>query len=325
MQIGRLFETVYILLHQQNVTAKQLAEHFEVSQRTIYRDIELLGAYGIPIYTNKGRGGGIGLIDSFVLNRSLLTSQEQKDILTGLQSLQAVHYTDAGNLLAKLCGLFNQEAASWVEIDFSSWKPAERDDFNLVKSAILRQEKITFHYYNSRGERSRREVEPLQLYYKYRTWYLWGICAQKQAVRLFKLSRMKGLAATGKGFERKPVPELIPEEAEKRIAGSTAETTLDELKANDAGRENAPHFEKNVTKIDIKIDASQAYRVYDEYEDGQIVREEDGSFLVTAFFPEDEWVYGHILSYGPFAQVVEPARVRAIIRDKLEKTLRRYL
>lgn len=304
MQIGRLFETVYILLHQQNVTAKELAEHFEVSQRTIYRDIELLGSYGIPIYTNKGRGGGIGLIDSFVLKRSLLTTQEQKDILAGLQSLQAVHYTDAAGLLAKLCGMFNQEAASWVEIDFSSWNPGEQNDFQLIKSAIMQQEKIIFYYYNRLGDHSRREVEPLQLYFKHRTWYLKAFCTHKQDIRLFKLSRIKELSATGEHFERSQL--LI-----KSDETGTGEL-LEQLPAN-------------ITKIVLKIDASQAYRIYDEYQDEEVLQLEDGSFIVTTYFPEDEWVYGHILSYGPYAEVLEPVRVRRLINDKLQKTLQRYL
>ncbi|WP_243145627.1 helix-turn-helix transcriptional regulator, partial [Clostridium neonatale] len=101
MQINRLFEIVYILLNKKSITAKELSEHFEVSQRTIYRDIDTLCECGIPIYTSKGKGGGIGLLDSFILNKSILSEDEQNEILCALKSLQATNYKDNNSVLSK--------------------------------------------------------------------------------------------------------------------------------------------------------------------------------------------------------------------------------
>lgn len=86
MRVNRLFEMIYVLLSERTVTAKQLAERLEVSVRTVYRDIELLSAAGIPVYMSKGRGGGIRLLDGFVLNKSVLSEREQQE--TGTTSVQ---------------------------------------------------------------------------------------------------------------------------------------------------------------------------------------------------------------------------------------------
>ena len=88
MQLNRLFEIVYILLNRKQVTARELAQRFEVSTRTIYRDIESLTEAGVPVYTNKGKGGGISLLDNFILNKSYLNTDEQQEILTALQGLK---------------------------------------------------------------------------------------------------------------------------------------------------------------------------------------------------------------------------------------------
>lgn len=87
MQINRLFEIVYILLDKKRVTSRELAERFEVSSRTIYRDIETLSAAGIPVYMSKGKGGGISLLPDFVLNKAVITDEEKEEILSSLKAV----------------------------------------------------------------------------------------------------------------------------------------------------------------------------------------------------------------------------------------------
>ena len=106
MQIDRLLRIVFILLNKKKVTAGELAAEFEVSPRTIYRDLDALSQAGIPIYTCQGRNGGIKLVDNFVLNKSLLSPAEQNEILAALSGLNAVHYPEAAKVLTKLRALF---------------------------------------------------------------------------------------------------------------------------------------------------------------------------------------------------------------------------
>ena len=120
MQINRLFEIVYILLEHQCMTAKELANRFEVSVRTIYRDIDVLSAAGIPIYMTRGKGGGISLLPNFILNKTVLTESEKTEILSALHAVQAVNSNESKTVIQRLSNLFGEAQTDWLEIDFSS-------------------------------------------------------------------------------------------------------------------------------------------------------------------------------------------------------------
>jgi predicted DNA-binding transcriptional regulator YafY len=166
--VNRHFEIIYILLDKKRVTAKELAEHFEVSTRTIYRDVDVLSGAGIPIYPSKGKGGGISLLERYVLNASLFTSNEQADILTGLQTLAATDFPDTEKILKKAAQLFKRDTTNWIDIDFSPWgsRKEEKQLFFLLRDSIIHQFEIKFTYFNSKGEKSERCVEPYQLLFK---------------------------------------------------------------------------------------------------------------------------------------------------------------
>ncbi len=299
MQINRLFEIVYILLDKKLITAKELAERFEVSIRTIYRDIDVLSDAGIPIYMSKGKGGGISLLDNYVLNKSILSDSEQKEILAALQGLNAIHYPEVDNVISKLGLLFNKEDDyNWVDVDFSHWGETNRNKFNLIKTAIINKKVINFDYLSSYGSNSNREVEPIQLWFKDKTWYLKAFCLEKQAYRIFKLTRMKEVKLTDHSYEKRPFKE----------------------DSSSAGRE----VNFNLVELTLQLDKSVAYRVYDEFNENSISINEDGSFEVTVSYPESDWVYGYILSFGNAAKVIEPGYVRDIIVKRLEDTLKQY-
>ena len=121
MQINRLFEIVHLLMNKKRVTANELAEHFEVSKRTILRDIDTLTTAGIPIYTIQGKGGGIFIQDNFVLNKTLVSEDEKEQILFSLQSMSATEFIDTGQVLGRLRSFFQSPGKEWVEVDFSRW------------------------------------------------------------------------------------------------------------------------------------------------------------------------------------------------------------
>ena len=134
MQINRLFSIVYILLDKKTITAKELSERFEVSIRTIYRDVETLSISGIPIYTSKGKGGGISLIEDFVLNKSVLSEKEQNEILMSLQSLNATKFMNVEPVLKRLSTIFNRESTNWIDVDFSKWGSDDIELFFFIIS-----------------------------------------------------------------------------------------------------------------------------------------------------------------------------------------------
>ncbi len=297
MQVNnRLFEIVYILMQKRKTTAKELADRFEVSTRTIYRDIETLSTANIPIYASKGKDGGIGLLDEYVLNKTILSEEEQNQILFALQGMKKVKGQDEKDILEKLSILFNKKINDWIKIDFSNWGNIQEERFDMIKSAILNKQLVQFTYYNSNGEESKRTVEPLQIWFKDKSWYLVSYCKLKQDYRIFKIARIKEVKILQEHFER----ELPKEEDNEK-------------------------YNFKIIELELEISKAMTYRVYDEFESKEIMRKEDGNFIIKVKYPENEWVYGYILSFGEHIKVLSPIKAKNIIKDKLEKTLKNYL
>jgi predicted DNA-binding transcriptional regulator YafY len=146
MQISRLFEIVYILMDKKIVTANSLAEHFEVSKRTILRDIDTLATAGIPVYTMQGKGGGIAIQDRFILNKAVISQEEQQQILFALQGVAATRHIEAEGILSRLRSLFDKAGRDWIEVDFSRWGncASDRAKFDTLKTAIINERMIAF-------------------------------------------------------------------------------------------------------------------------------------------------------------------------------------
>lgn len=299
MQINRLFEIVYILINKKMTTAKELCEHFEVSQRTIYRDIETLCQAGIPIYTSKGKGGGIGLLENFVLNKSVLSEQEQSDILAALQGLKVTSFAETGQILSKLSSLFGGSNTDWIEVDFSNWSSQEEDKlkFRLLKDAILSHKVIEFDYYNSYGQESHRIIEPQKLIFKGQAWYLLGYCRDKKDLRYFKISRIKALIVKEETFE----PAKLTEAAKPEV--------------------NLPSYRTH--DLTLRIAPQMAYRIFDEFPKGAVTREPDGSFLVHAKLQTGGWLFGYLMSFEDYLEIIEPAWLREQLAEKYKMALKK--
>ncbi|WP_231724752.1 helix-turn-helix transcriptional regulator [Leptotrichia sp. oral taxon 847] len=297
IKLARLFEIVQILLTEKKVTAEKLARHFEVSKRTIYRDIETLTLAQIPIYSEKGRYGGIGLIKNFTIDKSFLSQNEQNEILFALQSLNAIQDSKNNITLTKLNSIFNRKADDWIEVDFSRYGENDSILFEKIKNSILEKKVIEFIYFNTKGKNSKRTVEPLKLWFKEKAWYLFAYCHKKKDIRQFKIARIKNLELTCEHFER-------------------------ELKKEDLKNQN--NMNGKGTKIVIEIDKSQAYRVYDEFFEESITKKENENFEITTEIFENEWLYGYLLSFGEHLKVLKPARIREILAKKVEKMRENY-
>lgn len=290
MQISRLFEIVYLLMHHERLTAKELAARFEISRRTVYRDIEALCQAGIPIYTTKGKGGGIRLSEGFVLNKSVLSEEEQAEILSALQGLQNVPYGAAQPLLDRLSALFHTSNTDWIEVDFTNWSDRTEDQerFRQLKHAILNRQTICFDYFSGKGETTRRQVEPLKIMFKGQAWYLLGFCLDKQDTRFFKLSRIHDLSLTGAIFER-------------------PDTSIPSL----------PHTEYHPVPVEItlRFDSACAFRVCDEFSRNDLTFQPDGSIIARVSLPQD-WLYAYLMTFGEHVEVLQPLSIRETLRQK---------
>ncbi|GAA0075856.1 YafY family protein [Clostridium sp. CTA-5] len=299
MQVNRLFEIIYILLEKNIVTAKELAERFEVSQRTIYRDIETLSTAGIPVYMSKGKGGGISILPDFILNKAILTEEEKSEILSSIRAVNAVSFSDPEpeKVLKKLNNMLGDNDTDWIEVDFSNWGNAEKEKetFNNLKSAILSKKIVKFDYSSGKGENISREVCPLKLYFKGQSWYMYGYCRIRNDYRFFKLRRIKDLCISKESFNIKAPKNIMKE---------------DNI------------FNDEFITLKMRISSKMAYRVYDEFEDFKKL--DDGSFFVTIEYPKGDWLFSYISSFGEECEVLEPQEIRKDIKNKIEKMLLNY-
>lgn len=291
MQESRLFRMVYHLLDKGQATAPELAEKFEVSVRTIYRDIDALSGAGIPIYTEPGRNGGIHLMHDFVLDHAVLSKDEKQEILAALQSMAVTHNTGS-QTLQKLSALFQLNSENWLEVDFSRWgnTGTDHEKFELLKSAIIYRKCVKITYAGTGKEVSERIIHPLKMSYKSKSWYVKAYCTQKQEHRIFKLNRIIELEILAQSFTPRPFPE--PKE--------TQEQTF-------------------YPKIVLCFPQSISYRVWDEFDQTHIQQQENGDLIVSAHIPEDEWLIGYLLSFGTQVEIIEPVHLKKFLAEHAKK------
>ena len=296
--LNRMLGMIYLLMNKGTVTAGELAERFEVSVRTIYRDVEALSMAGIPVYARKGKNGGICLTEEFVLNKMLVSQKEQQEILAALASLKETGVGESGEILDKLGDFFKTEAQNWVAIDFSDWSGRRKELYEQLREAILNRHVISFDYYGQHGEMSGRIVEPIQLLFKEYTWYVRAFCRVRQDMRLFKVMRMKRVRVLEETF----VP-VCDADAERAFGIGEDERLMEES--------------EGLVRIVLWIHGREAYRIYDRFEEEEITRLPDGNFRVEIDSLPDDWIYGVILSFGPSARVLEPEWVQNQIHDRI--------
>ncbi len=288
MQESRLFKILYHLLDKGQATAPELAERFEVSVRTIYRDIDALSGAGIPVYTEAGRNGGIHLLNDFVLDKAILSEAEKQEILAALQSIRITRNMDGSRTLQKLSALFQLHSENWLEVDFSRWgNPGyDNETFELLRSAVIRRRNVKLRYAGSYEEIRERTVQPYKLVYKAKAWYLQAFCTEKQDWRIFKLNRILDLEVLEEGFSQLNPPGPI-------------ET-----------------FEGEYPKVTLRFPKEMSYRVYDEFDKTQIQRQENGDLIVSANMPEDPWLIGFLLSFGTRVDILSPVRLKEAVAEQ---------
>lgn len=300
MQISRLFQMLYILLERERVTASELARTLEVSVRTVYRDAQALSEAGVPIYAERGREGGLSILPTYKLNKSLLSEADRRGILA---SLSAMAQTGAGeqDTLRRLSAFLGGDDADWVRIDLADWSGTQQTLIASLKAAILGRRLLAFDYCGENGKQTSRLVCPMMLWFKGHSWYLRAYCLTRSAVRTFKLTRMR---------RARIVPGEFPAEA---LAARTQAVAVTE------------HWpEPAYIPLVARADACLGYRIYDDFGEQAVTPLEDGGFLIRTPFPPGEWVVSLMLSYGEHVQVLEPAALREEIAVRLKKMCALY-
>lgn len=285
MKIDRLMGIIVYLLNNGRTSAQKLAEEFEVSSRTIMRDMESLDQAGIPIQSFYGVDGGYQIMEDFVLEKQVATSHEYDWIVTALKGMASAYANKSlEQTLAKIKSLHNMESNT-VSVDFgvASEDGKINEQLMMLEDAIEKKCAVRFSYTNSHDEVKEIQVEPVQLQYKWYNWYLIGYYEKYQDYCMFKLVRMDSLKATD-------------------IKNTKIHKLSDiQLKGSDDHIVHIKLYGKAIIKAKCR-----------EYLNGQITKEfENGDFEFCFSVPEHEtfW-YGAILSFGNKVKIIEPQEIQ---------------
>lgn len=300
MKIDRLIGILSVLLQADKVTAPYLAEKFEVSRRTINRDIDTLCLAGIPIVTSQGKGGGISIMSGYKIDRTLLTSSDMQDILAGLRSLDSVSGTNRYRQLMDKLSMSNSSllaSNSHIIIDLASWhKTTLAPKIELIQSAIDCCQKINFEYYSPNGD-GIRIIEPYFLIFQWSSWYVWGYCGKRQDYRLFKLNRMTELKITGETFEKRHAH--VPDFSEWKDMG------------------------KGVN-VKATFAPSEKWRLIEEFGIDSFEEQADGQLLFTFEFWDENSAVSCMLSFGNAAEILEPSELRGKLKQVTDEINKKY-
>ena len=283
--MDQLFEFVYILIDKKQVTAQEMAERFGVSTRTVYRWVDTLSISGVPVYSTKGRGGGIAISEKYAFDKTVLSEEERLSIVSSVKALSSL----SGNMKGaeKLSNLVTTNN-DWLEVDFAPWSPegsGVRELFGLLRDSILKKRQVIFDYYTGDGRIERRTVHPWKLIYKGQAWYLQGWCTTRNAERFFKITRIKNLMLTGRIAQTKP-----REQKEQKSPQEFKQPPLIEIKA--------------------KVSAGKISYLMDSFICSEVSPHKDGTVTATFTVPEVDWLYEILLSFGPDIKIVSPKAFR---------------
>lgn len=285
MKIERMIGILSLLLQKEKITTPELAERFEVSKRTILRDIDDLCKAGIPICTMPGIGGGIQIMDGYRMDRTVLTSKDMKMILAGLRSLDSVSGSSYYSLLMEKIKAGSSDfigGSDTILIDLSSpHKAPISEKVTLVQTAIDLKQAIRFDYYSPKAK-STRILDPYYLLFKWSSWYVWGYCRTKQDFRMFKLNRMDGLKLAEEQIHDREIP--FPEFEIKTF------------------------FPSNV-HLKAVFEPSMRWQLIENYGPSSFLIQEDGSLLFEVD-EDEEGLVAWILSCGNKVTVLEPQSMR---------------
>lgn len=281
MRKSRLFQVVCLLLEKGETTAADMAQEFDVSVRTIYRDVEALSAAGVPVYAETGRHGGICLMKGFVLHRALLTPEERGEILAAVKTQeQDLEKVDAA-ALHQVAALFDLPPEDWLEVDCSGPVAGSRagEKFRCFQRAVLQRRRVELTYTNPDGTTVPLSVRPLKLVYRSHAWSVKAVCEGE--CRLLRLSRIVKWKATSETF----TPQAVQEEP------------------------SAPAQEP-CTRVVLRFPKELSCRVYDEFDSSLVSQRRDGTMELKQELPVDDRLVGFLLSLGPQVKVAAPASLR---------------
>lgn len=300
MRAERLLSLILTLADGRLHPASELAKATGVSERSIYRDMEVLSGMGIPVESLTGRDGGFRVLPGFALDRSLLDEGELAAVAAALGGMGRAT-GDGGILGAKsklgaLLARSPERRKSWIRIELGGGQ-RDRERIEILRRAIEERRLVRITYRDAEGSSTERQVEPIAVCYLWQSWYLWGFCRLRADFRLFKLGRIEAAHVLLAGFDPRPEPS---EDAWHRESWESTEPV----------------------EVVLSVEAEAAGKADEWF--GSFEATADGGRLIRTSLPQNEWLTGYILSFGEGIRVLEPESLARIVSERAEKISRLY-
>ncbi|MFT3654567.1 hypothetical protein DALLNEIH_00987 [Bacillus sp. B01(2024)] len=300
MKLERLLSIIFKLLHNEILSASSLADEFQVSSRTIYRDIEAICAAGIPIVSYQGANGGFGIMKGYKFDKSLIGSHDVLNLITVLSSLSSLFEDrEVEHTIDRLKSLDTSgNRTLYVELESLRTEP---NSLRHLRKAIHEKKVVRFDYVSNKNEFTSREAEPIHLHYKFRNWYVYGYCRERQDVREFKVSRMMNITLTQEEFMH-------------------SHKVKDDSSYSDS---NAEGFEDVV----IWVDHNSLAKALDQFQNASKVMNSDGSmtFTISVYQPlHAGWLISILLSFGSGAKMIKPVQLQSKLIAEAKKIMKVY-
>ncbi len=304
MRVDRLLSIILIILNRGNVTGQELAEHFEVSLRTIYRDVEKICEAGVPIASIGGKGGGYYIMEDYDIKNLFINKNEAQTLIPLMNSL--------GNLMGKNQG-FNDIVHKFekvyehtdgngnLKIDLSHFSMQEelKEYLFLINKAIEESRELVFKYINRNKEYGERVTEPIQITLEHGNWYFTAYCKVRDDYRKFKLVRIRNLRI-GDRFTKRDI-------------------SLDKL-----DQIFSDSYSKRSVRVKLKFSGDLGEQLPEYFNKNNILPLADGYFCVEDVYPYEEGLIKFILGFGQDCEVLEPDFLREAVKEYINKMLNKY-
>lgn len=306
MKIDRLLGILTILLQNEITTAPELAEKFEVSRRTINRDIEDLCMAGIPLVTMQGVGGGICIAEGYKIDKTLFTTKEMQAILAGLKSLDSISGSNQyRQLVDKIYNGTTQElnnnvydASGHILIDLAShYKGTLAPKIESIREAIEETKLIEFDYYCYAGE-SHRIIEPYLILFQWSSWYVWGYCMDREEYRLFKLNRLLNLCVTNEKYVKRKVPSI--------------QNQIEQV------------FQNRIHLV-AEFDSTVKWRLIEEFGIESFTELSGGKLHFEFDFSSKDNLFGWILGFGDKVKIISPLQIKEEYLENIKNIKNIYM
>ncbi|MCP4673623.1 MAG: YafY family transcriptional regulator [Desulfobacula sp.] len=303
MRIDRMLSIVVILLNRRRIKAQELADRFEVSLRTVYRDIDAINMAGIPIISNQGGGGGYEIPENYKLNKQYLSPSDMKSIMSALKGVNAalddkeleLIYEKIQSLLPGSNEIKTDPADEYIAFDTMGWDNSDRyaKKIQILYNAIKSRQLIQIKYVDSQGKSSLRVIEPMTIIQKGFSWYIFGFCCKREEFRIFKLSRIKNILNSEKTFSRK--------------------------KKNYRDLFEKFHTSGKMVNMILRFSIRMKHIIEDSFENSSILDQDDNTITIKIRIPEEEWAIGMVLSFGDQVEIISPESMRRAIGQRIKK------